>query len=208
MTEKFVPNVISIEGARVAFFRGHKAAARTGKDGKPKGDPKYSATLLLDPSNVAHAAKITEIKQEAARALNHKYGDKSHWPVNAGGAPLFLCFGLGNDLPKLGAKIYDGFADMFYVKLSDKNRPLLGNRSGKVVVEGDPQCPYSGCYVNAKTTLYVYDNESKGVNANFRSMQFVKDGPAFGGGGARSADEEFEALEGGNDAGKDPFDVE
>ena len=193
---KFESKIIDIRDARVAFLRAHEAVARTGKDGKPKGKPKYSATYLLDPSNVDHAKQIVEIKKEAFRGAVWLFGeDKSKWPKNAGGAPLYYCFGLGNDLPSLGAKIYDGFADMFYLKVSDTARPSLRNRAGKTVVEGDPEVPYSGCYVNGKVTFYAYDNESKGVGANFRSMQFVRDGKAFGGGG-RGAEDEYAALAG------------
>jgi hypothetical protein len=193
---RFEPKVIEFTGARLSFTHLHKAVARTGKDGKPKpgAKEKFSCEILLDPSNVEHQKQITEIKKEAFRALAFRFGeDKTQWPKNAGGADLYYCFGLGNDLPKLGRKIYDGYKDMFYVKLSDTARPSLRNRAGKVVVEGDPEVPYGGCYVNGKTTFYSYDNESKGVNANLRSLQFVKDGKGFGG-GAQGAEDEYAAL--------------
>lgn len=195
MSDKPVPNVIRLKGARLAFARIEKAEARLGKDGKPKGTAKFSATLLLDPSNADHAATIKEIKVEAKRLLDLKFGEGA-WPKNN----FYLCFGEGNKLDK----VYDGFKDMFYVKAADSNRPLTGNRAGKVVAAGDPQFPYSGCYVNSNITLWTYDNESKGCGANLRSLQFVRDGEAFGG-AQRSADQEFEALEG--DGGKDPFDL-
>ena len=108
---------------------------------------------------------------------------------------LILCFGNGNDLPK----VYDGYKDMFYVKVADTQRPLLGNRRGEPVVEGDPQCPYAGCYVRARISPWVYfptpkrPQSANGVNMNVRSVQFLEDGPGFGGGGSRSAEEEFVA---------------
>jgi hypothetical protein len=196
-TEKFQPKLITFKGARLAFARIHKAEQRTGRDGKPKGEAKFSCTILLDPSNQEHAATIAEIKAEAARALDHRFGKgvwSPQWPN------FYLPFGMGNDLPKLGKKIYDGFADMFYLKLSDKNRPNLLNRDGKAVVEGDPQCPYSGCYVAGTTTLYSYDNESRGAGANLRTLVFMRDGAAFGG-GAANAEQEFAAI---GDLGNEP----
>lgn len=210
MAEKIPQVVITAKDVRGAFLRIHKAEARKDpKTGEPRGKAKFSGTLLFDPSRVDHAATIKEIKADAKRILDTRYGVGT-WPkanpaTGLGG--LIMCFGNGNDLPK----IYDGYKDMWYLKLSDTNRPLLGNRAGKAVVEGDPQCPYSGCYVNAKISLWAYDNESKGINANFRSLQFVRDGEAFGGGGNRSAEDEFEAL--GDTAGaageeKDPFDIQ
>lgn len=210
MAEKIAQVVIQIKGARLAFARLHKAESRKDpKTGEARGKAKFSCTLLLDPTNLEQAAAIKAIKTDAKRILDTRYGVGT-WPkpnpaTNLGG--LIYCFGNGNDLDK----VYDGYKDQFYLKCSDTNRPLLGNRQGKVVVEGDPQCPYSGCYVNAKISLWAYDNESRGVNSNIRSVQFVRDGDAFGGGGNRSAEDEFEAI--GDATGvatgeeKDPFDL-
>lgn len=223
---RFEPKVIDLTDWRVSFFHGHKAVPRLGKDGKPKlnSEPKFSCELLGDPSRADHAAKIIEIKKEAFRALVHRFGeDRTQWPKNAGGADLYYCFGLGNDLPKLGRKIYDGYKDMFYLKVSDKSQPSLRNRAGqqlvikegsviavldkdgKVIPDGDLKGPYGGCYVNAKTTFYSYDNESKGVNANFRSMQFVRDGKGFGG-GSQGAEDEYAALGDAPKTGAQPVD--
>src|ERR1700722_17051677 len=209
---RFEPKIIDLIDVRPSFFQGLKAVQRKAKDGTPRGEPKYTTEVLLDPSRADHQKTILEIKKEAFRALAWRFGeDKTQWPVNANGAPLFYCFGLGNDLPKLGKKIYDGYKDMFYLKLSDKSKPSLRNRAGPVLVVdnrriiaaidkdgrtipgADLKGPYGGCYVNAKTTFYSYDNESKGVNANFRSMQFVKDGKGFGG-GPQGAEDEYAAL--------------
>lgn len=212
MAEKFVPKVLLLENIRVAFFRGFTAQGRTGRDGKPTGKPKYSMTALLDPSNAKHAEHIREIKAEGYRALLARYGSKENFPkpnpaTGLGG--LIYCYGNGNDLPK----VYGGFKDMFYIKLSDQNRPLIGNRAGKLVAEGEPEAPYGGCYGNAKCTLYSYDNESRGVNANFRSLQYVSPGEGFGGGGARNPEEEFTPVTGAasgqlvaGETGKDPWD--
>lgn len=221
--EKFIPNVITFKGARLAFARIHKAEARKGRDGQPKPGavPKFSCTILLDPSNKEHAVTIAAIRAEAKRALDHRFGSQKYNPENPAGGGwspqmpgFFLAFGLGNDLPKQGKKIYDGFADMFYLKLSDKTRPNLAAwRNGKSVpvVEGEKDCPYAGCYVAGTTTLYSYDNESKGANANLRTLVFMRDGPAFGGGGA-DADQEFAAIGdlGGGEASapmEDPFNI-
>ena len=209
MSEKIQQVVIPVKGARLAFARLHKAEARKDpKTGAERGKPKFSCTLLLDPSNAEHAATIKAVKADAIRVLNARYGNQESWPKPSkatGMGGLIMCFGNGNDLEK----VYDGYKDMFYIKCSDTNRPLLGNRQGKVVVEGDPQCPYSGCYVNAKISLWSYDNESRGVNSNIRSVQFVRDGDAFGGGGNRSAEDEFEAIGDAASTGeeKDPFDL-
>ncbi len=202
MTEQAKPQaeIIVITRARLAFARLHRAEQSRNAQGVPQGTAKFSCTLLLDPSNVEHQKQIAIVKAAAAKAVTAKWGDRANWPKAnpaTGMGGLILCFGNGNDLPK----VYDGYKDMFYIKCADTNRPLLGNRKGEPVVEGDPQCPYSGCYVRARISPWVYFPSAKrpqsanGLNMNIRSVQFMEDGPAFGGGGgSRSAEEEFEAL--------------
>lgn len=239
MTEdkpKFQPKELVFRNARWAFSRIHKAEARKGKDGKPKpgAKEKFSGTALLDPSNKDHVATILEIKQESVRALNFRYAEK----ITAGTMKPFtvevldkvasgdlsipnfyLPWGLGNDLPKHNKKIYDGFANMFFLKLADESRPNLAAwRAGKSVpvVEGEKDCPYAGCYLAGTTTLYSYDNESRGVGANLRTLVFMKHGEAFGGGSA-NAEQSFAAIGdlggavdssgGGGSAIVDPFSI-
>ena len=215
---------IRIHEGRLAFFRGHEATWRTNRDGtldkgtaaKPKA-ARYGWTWLLDPSNAQAQATIKEIKAEAARLMDHRYGGRANWPkaneATGLGAPIY-CFGDGNKLPK----VYDGFKDMFYIKVSDTTRPLLGSRRGLNVrlmddgqfhvidkqgkitdqtVDAD-ECPFAGSYCRGSISMYTYDNQACGVNANAISAQFVRTGDAFGRGAPRNADEEFEA------AGEDP----
>lgn len=220
---KFVGNVIKLPEAVIRFVRVYKAEVRT-KDGRPKmrmnkktnsmePDLRYSLTALLDPSKAVHAEKIVEIKAEGTRAMNHIFGSIDKWPKPdpETGRPLppIFCFGQGNKLPK----VYDGFKDMFYVKLStpDYNRPLIWTRRyTPVVQESDDQAPYDGSVCNVSLDLWPFNNESAGVNGNLREVQFVKDGKEYSGG--RRAGDDFAALgdepqyAAGAAAGKDPFD--
>ena len=148
---KIEPRKIRIESTRPAFFKLHIAEWRTDKQGqldkgtaaKPK-KPRYSVTLLLDPSNIKAQETIKEIKEEAARLLDFRYSGRENWPKDnevTGRKGILNCFGLGNKLPK----VYDGFKDMFYVRCAttssmqvpgygfDGDRPLLGARDGRGV---------------------------------------------------------------------------
>jgi hypothetical protein len=245
---KIEPKKIRIESTRPAFFKLHVAEWRTDKQGqldkgtaaKPK-KPKYQVTLLLDPSNVQAQNTIKEIKEEAARLLDHRYTSRENWPKDneiTGRKGILNCFGLGNKLPK----VYDGFKDMFYVRCAtsssiltpgygfDGDRPLLGARDGRGVqllqdgqwhyldknrnptdeIADQSICPYAGANCRARISLFTWDYEGGGVNANILSLQFVSPNTAFGGGAAnRSADEEFEAYgeyAKQNAAAPDPFD--
>ncbi len=49
--------------------------------------------------------------------------------------------------------------------------------------------PYSGCYVNGIVDIWAQDNGfGRRLNATLKGVQFVKDGDAFSGGTAVSAD--------------------
>lgn len=202
-TEKRQAEIIVVPRARLAFARIHKAEQSKDAQGNPRGTAKFSATLLIDPSSKEGAETIAKIKTVAAAEVTAKWGARENWPKAnpaTGMGGLITCFGLGNDLQK----VYDGYKDMFYVKVGDTTRPLLGNRTGAPVIEGDPQCPYAGCYVRARISPWVYYPTAKrpqsanGVNMNFRSLQFLEDGPAFGGGGSRTAEEEFDTSMAGD----------
>lgn len=203
MTEQTKPQaeIVLIPRARLAFARIHKAEKPRDNRGQIREDAKakWSCTLLIDPSSKEGQESIARVKAAAAKVATAKWGEPANWPKAnpaTGMGGLIKCFGNGDDLPK----VYDGYAGMFYVKCSDTSRPLLGNRKGEPVVEGDPQCPYSGCFVRGRISPWVYFQSPKnpqsanGINMNFRSLQFLEDGASFGGGGSRTAEEEFEAM--------------
>jgi hypothetical protein len=146
---------------------------------------KYQATFLLDPSDKAHSIMIKTIKKEAKRIVNEQFGE-----VPKG---LKKCFGLADDHEN--KKDYDGYEGMFYISTSSTQQPTLADRNRNEVVESDGIL-YAGCYVNTVITLWCQDHPvgGKGVNANLRIIQFVKDGEAFGNAPAR-ADEELEVIE-------------
>lgn len=221
---KIEPKIITINKGRVAFYRADKAAYRTNRAGQPdKGTPekpkkpRFSMTWLLDPSDAQAAVTIKEIKDESARQLDLFFHGRENWPKDnavTGTKGIIMCWGKGNDLPK----VYDGFKDMFFLKASDSVRPIVGDRRGRALqyVEADQQwhyvdkegntteevpnpdqIPYAGAFARGRISLYVYNNEAAGVNANFRSVQFVEPGDAFGGGGGkRSAQDELQAMAG------------
>lgn len=160
---------------------------------------KYRVAALLDPSNEAHAAMISEVKKRAMDIVNKQFDGKKP-------KTLETCFGLGDELDK----VYDGYKGMFYVKLATADRfPVVGRRKGadgKFVPlrPGDKEWPYGGCYVNVSGTLWGQDSHGrKAINGNLLALQFVKDGPAFGRPQA-DADAEFEALPEGE--GESAFD--
>jgi hypothetical protein len=216
--------IITIHEGRVSFYNAVEPKYRTDKFGRPdKGTPdrpkkpQYRMTWLLDPSNAQAATTIREIKAEASRVLDLYFGGRDKWPKDnptTGRKGILSCFGNGNDLPK----VYDGYKDMFYIKVADAVAPVIGDRRGRQVVfvtadnawhvvdretgqtteeVVEPGAvPYAGCYARGRIRLYPWEYEGGGVNANFMSVQFVRPGDAFGGGGRRNAAEELQEMAG------------
>jgi hypothetical protein len=162
---------------------------------KPKSfregqEPRYEATFLLDPSDAEHAKQIANVKAAANRALLAKYGSKESIPK---GFKDRVFYGSGDD------KEYDGYAGMFVVRTSSKERVTIVDQRKKPLAAEDGK-PYAGCYVNAVFRPWVQDNEyGKRINATLKAVQFAKDGDAFGAKPV-DADEVFDDL-GADEAG-------
>lgn len=177
--------VIRLESVRISYPHIYTPSAF--EEGDPK---KFSAKFLLDPSDPNHAAKIKEIKLEAAKLMREEFG-----PDFKAAGLKGVCFADGNTRVDDQGDVKEGYADMWVIGASEFTRTAVANRTGDPVVEGEPQAPYGGCYVNATITLWTQNNKwGKRINANLRGTQFVKDGDAFGR-APISAEDEFEALE-------------
>ena len=177
MAKSKTSEVIKLPRVRLSFADLFKAKAFA--EGQ---EPYFKASFLLDPSNAEHAKVLSqlsaEVKKLTAEAFN---GEKL--PAER------ICIADGN------TKKYDGYAGMIAVSSSNKVRPVIVNRARAPVAEGDAECPYSGCYVNASITLWTQNNKfGKRINANLRGVQFVDDGEAFGIAPV-DGDEEFEMME-------------
>jgi hypothetical protein len=167
----------------------------------PGEKKKYRMACLLDPSNAEHAAAIAQIKKHAGEIVVKMFDGKK--PKS-----LETCWGLGNELDK----VYDGYKDMFYIKLATADRfPVVGRRRGAdkkfiPLRPGDKEWPYNGCYVNVSATLWGQDSHGrKAINGNLLAIQFVEDGPAFGR-PPTDANSEFDELPAGE--GESAFDEE
>ncbi len=179
---------------------------------QPNEKPKSRATLLLDPTNEAHAKTIKEIKDEAGRIAVEFWGADQAKELTRKRL-LDKCFGTDDDLKK----VYDGFKGMFFIKISaDRIVPIVGrNRTGpvdpktgrkafEIVKPGDKEFPYNGCFVNAPITLWTQGSHGRdGINGNMLTLQFCEDGPEFGRPSA-DPDSEFEPLEDATQPEGDP----
>lgn len=161
-------DVIKLKNVRLSFP--HLFKAKRFDDNQ---DAKYQATFLLDPTDKDHAKMIKEIKTQAKKVLEAKFGevpDKDE---------LKLCYGLADNHPK--KKKYEGYKGKFYIATSNTIAPTCIDRRKQEVIEADGVL-YAGCYVNTNITLWPQDHPigGKGVNANLRIVQFYQDSEPFG----------------------------
>ena len=153
-------------------------------------DPKYGAHFLLEKEGEAYNAVVEAMKEVATEKWG-KAADKAIATLTKQGKTFLND---GND------KDYDGYADMYYISAKSKTRPMVIDKD-KTPLDSTDAKPYSGCYVNAAIEIWAQDNNwGKRINCQLRGVQFFRDGEAFSGGGAASADE-FDAFESEDDDG-------
>ena len=167
-------NRIKLENVRLSYPNLFNAKAMEG------GKPKFSASFLIPKKT--HGALIKRIEQAIERAMLDKFQKK---------VPLkHVCLRDGND-----KEDKEGYGDevMYLVAKSD-SRPAVVDQQVNPVVEADGKI-YGGCFVNATIEVFAYTHPTggKGVSAQLRAVQFVKDGPSFGAGPV-NAEDEFEPV--------------
>lgn len=145
-----------------------------------QGDkPKFKATFLVPKDGPEHK-KINEAIIAVAKEKWPKDWNKVLLSIK-GNANKF-CFQDGE------TKSYEGYEGMMAFSAGNTTRPLLLDRDKTPLSETDGKI-YAGCHVVGSVEIFAYDNSGNGISASLRGVQFVKDGPAFAGGGVASVDE-------------------
>jgi len=172
-------NRIKLENVRLSYPQLFKAVAMKQPDGS-MSKAKFSASFLIPKKT--HGALIKRIEAMIERAMLDKFQKK---------VPLKnVCLHDGNDKEEK-----EGYGDevMYLVAKSD-TRPAVVDQQVNPLAEEDGKI-YAGCYVNATVEIFAYSHQlgGKGVSAQLRAVQFVKDGPSFGAGPV-NAEDEFEPV--------------
>lgn len=154
----------------------------------------FQATALLDPTNSTHKAQLQTLNglaKELLQQASMPVDDVGNYWKNGRSVALSkgYCFGKGD------WKKYDGYKGMCYVSLANETKPIIGDRTGKLVMPSEPGFPYSGSYGILKGTLWLWQNANgQGINANLLTVQYIKPGTAFSSQPQLNPDEEFERL--------------
>lgn len=145
------------------------------------GDKKYSVSLIIPKSDTDTLTKVRAAIKAAAELGKVKLGGKI--PAN------------------LKQPLRDGdeerpddaaYADSFFMNCSSKTKPVVLDRSKKVIEDKDEV--YSGCYGRASINFYAFNTSgNKGIAAGLNGIQKLEDGEALGGRGNVAND--FDDLE-------------
>lgn len=186
---KFIQRELVIRNARLSFpaiFA--PKTGPVGQDGKT-GDPRYSATLILEPDNPSVAAILA-----AARAVAvEKWGDQADKMLAALKLQQGLCFGKGDEKLNREGNVPEELAGMIWVNVGrpqKKGPPLVVDRDPNVRLTEQSGRVYGGCFVNVKVQVWPLDmpGVQRRIVATMDTVQFVGDGDAFGGGRAPTAE--------------------
>lgn len=175
------PTKVVTDTCRLSYVHVWKPQQMT-ENGQPKGDPKYSVSIIIPKSNTEMIAKI-----QAGIEAAIKQGITDKWN--------------GKKPPKLKLPLRDGdeerpdnpeYKDSMFIQASSKTKPGIVGRDKKAITEETEI--YSGIYGKVSMNLYPFNVAgSKGIGAGLNHIQKVKDGEPLGGRG--SADEDFEEIE-------------
>lgn len=188
-----------LNNVRVVFPKCFKDQAEA-FDGK--GDPYYSASFLLSPTD----PQIAKVREEIVKAARRKLGEKAD-------AQLKI-FSAKDKLPihdgelKAGKPYGSAYKGMLYISGRNNARtkppiPVYDNIIDPAtgfarVIESaaDPKAPYSGSYVNVFLNFFHYNaGGGEGIGCSIAGVQFHKDGERLEGGSVAAADD-FKALPG------------
>lgn len=174
MAEQPVGEVI-LRNVRLSYAYLFEPREDEGDDGKIKR--KYRCVFMI-PKGPEGKANLAAIKRAAEEAKAKEWGtNKDKWPKLKADR---VCLRDGDLEDK------DEYVGHFVIGASvDESRPpaLVLNRKGgdKKWIKASPGQIYSGCYANAVIRIWAQDNKyGKRINASLESVQFYKDGEAFG----------------------------
>ena len=153
------------------------------KNGKPTGELKYSATLLI-PETSPELASLKAAMAEAAR---------SKWATRSLGELKFPLTSGAKMAEKAAAKGKDGsfFSGNVVLKTSSKFPPVLSIlQNGRIITLDSDALKaqwkskfYNGCMVAVSVNFVPYDGQgdADGVTAYIQSVLWVGDGERIGG---------------------------
>jgi len=145
----------------------------TGFEGQ---EPKFSATFLIEKGSSVQEQIEAEINSVAEETFGKGYAAILK-KQNTSQRQLLKD---GDEKLNKDGEQADGYANMVYIKGSNKQKPKVVDRDRTELQETDGK-PYGGCYVNAQIDIWPQNNKfGKFINVKLLAVQFWEDGDSFG----------------------------
>lgn len=184
--KKFVEKKVIIKNARLSYpaLWSPKPPPAGGE-----GAPRYSATLILDPDNPS----VAELQAAAKEVAKEKWGAKADAILAGIKERGAVCFGRGETKTNRDGEVPEELRGKVWVNVGRPEKdgpPLVVDKNPQVTVTEASGRVYAGCYVNAIVRIWPLDmpNVQRRIVAALDTIQFVRDGDAFGGGRAPTTD--------------------
>lgn len=168
------------------------------KSGPEGGEPKYSASFLMDKDT--DKSNIEEMREAILTTAKGMWGDdKVKWKdgklllkkADGGGLQVKTCLRDGDE--KAGTS---GYENVIFFSASNKVSVPVVDKNPSIALTKASGKPYAGGYVNVSIRLWCQDNKfGKRVNAELKAVQFAADGEPFGDATPVNAEEEFSNIE-------------
>jgi hypothetical protein len=178
---------VQLKNVRLAFPNLFKPT----KGANNEGEPAYNAAFIIPKDH----PQLKEIRDAMRQVAKDKWGAKAQETYALIEKRDHLALHDGDLKANLA-----GYEGNFYINARNKTRPTVVDRD-KSPLSAEDGKPYSGSYVNVILEFWPQDNDyGKKINASLGGVQFARDGEAFSGGRAASADEFDLEVEAGGDA--------
>jgi len=165
-------------------------------------DSYYKIAAAVEPDSDHHKQIMNAVKAVASE----QWQDKANGVVRKLAADRRICYSSKPPTNEEG-EVYAGFEDGQGIinaarscrRVETVGVPLVigGGADGKgKLVQSDGKI-YGGAYANLLLEIWTQDNKhGKRINADFRGVQFLRDGERLGGeGGVPTSENEFETLD-------------
>jgi hypothetical protein len=186
-------NLFLLKNVRAVFPKFHEGQAEAFEG---KGDPYYSGSFLLEPTD----PQVEALKEEIRKAARAKH--PTDWEERLKVYAMKDKLPLHDGAMKAGKTYGAAFKGKLYVSARNNAKmnppiPVYDNvidpKTGEARVitsVSDPRSPYSGCYVNVYLNIFGYNaGGGEGVGASIAGVQFHADGERLSGGAtARASD--------------------
>ena len=192
---------VMLKNVRIAFWNGFKAK----KFGSGDGEPRFSTAMFIEPGSDNDKA----VEEAILTVAKEKWEKKAAAILSTIRGSRKTCFYFKGTLTNDEGEPYEG-AEGFYTvnagQPESKGAPLVidarRDASGQFpVLTAKDGKPYSGCYCNIKIDVWAQDNDfGKAIRASLVTVQFSKNGDAFGGNMKKTSDGFEEVEEEGSDA--------